>query len=452
MKCPYCGYDKIQPNYNFCPNCKKSFKENDFADKAIEHDKDHSQEGSTIKDKIRLIEFMGVTSGGDAYREYVPEERETRANLTKEELTEQLKDIASHKVDAPHYLHRNAMCYSIDPPRQITIPCDNCGNTISISSWDEHTQTIERIVKDIRKLGYQSSVMRLCAECAEKQDVKPILYPRTDNNGYGCYLFAFRADESSDFTYSISCDLLDFRIVLAFLENKSTFTNDDDIIHLREEVPIIEYMTGLHLSEKDIELRDTIWTIAGRRVKIIGDLRRKMDELRDDIRSSGLDPNSIFDGLQYILTTKDQMESGKDYHTKETERTMYEGTNNNKRREIGDGAENESAKEWKQLPEEKIRLVMEDMAINNKNIIRVIRGNRDDRREELHGIRETEIEKTDKTVFENLRDLLRSFFAKKSEQKRQCATCGGLIPKNEISCPRCGAPVIGGNAASEKKS
>ena len=28
MKCPFCGYDKIQPNFNFCPNCKKSLKDN----------------------------------------------------------------------------------------------------------------------------------------------------------------------------------------------------------------------------------------------------------------------------------------------------------------------------------------------------------------------------------------------------------------------------------------
>lgn len=28
MKCPYCGYDKIQPNFNFCPLCKKPLNEN----------------------------------------------------------------------------------------------------------------------------------------------------------------------------------------------------------------------------------------------------------------------------------------------------------------------------------------------------------------------------------------------------------------------------------------
>lgn len=27
MKCPYCGYDKIQPNFNFCPKCKHSLRE-----------------------------------------------------------------------------------------------------------------------------------------------------------------------------------------------------------------------------------------------------------------------------------------------------------------------------------------------------------------------------------------------------------------------------------------
>lgn len=27
MNCPYCGYDKIQPNFNFCPSCKKPLNE-----------------------------------------------------------------------------------------------------------------------------------------------------------------------------------------------------------------------------------------------------------------------------------------------------------------------------------------------------------------------------------------------------------------------------------------
>lgn len=28
MRCPYCGYDKVQPNFNFCPLCKKPLNEN----------------------------------------------------------------------------------------------------------------------------------------------------------------------------------------------------------------------------------------------------------------------------------------------------------------------------------------------------------------------------------------------------------------------------------------
>ena len=48
MKCPYCGYDKIQPNFNFCPKCKKSLKEQDLTKNSIEHDDEQTQEKGFI--------------------------------------------------------------------------------------------------------------------------------------------------------------------------------------------------------------------------------------------------------------------------------------------------------------------------------------------------------------------------------------------------------------------
>lgn len=48
MKCPYCGYDKIQPNFNFCPECKRTLKEKREAKQVIEHGELHPQEKNFI--------------------------------------------------------------------------------------------------------------------------------------------------------------------------------------------------------------------------------------------------------------------------------------------------------------------------------------------------------------------------------------------------------------------
>lgn len=48
MKCPYCGYDKIQPNFNFCPKCKRSLKEQNETKQLEEYNEHLSQEKGFI--------------------------------------------------------------------------------------------------------------------------------------------------------------------------------------------------------------------------------------------------------------------------------------------------------------------------------------------------------------------------------------------------------------------
>ncbi len=48
MKCPYCGYDKIQPNFNFCPKCKRSLKEQNETKQVEEYNEHLSQEKGFI--------------------------------------------------------------------------------------------------------------------------------------------------------------------------------------------------------------------------------------------------------------------------------------------------------------------------------------------------------------------------------------------------------------------
>lgn len=48
MKCPHCGYDKIQPTFNFCPKCKNSLKEQSQTKGVVEHNDDQTQEKGFI--------------------------------------------------------------------------------------------------------------------------------------------------------------------------------------------------------------------------------------------------------------------------------------------------------------------------------------------------------------------------------------------------------------------
>lgn len=48
MKCPYCGYEKIQPNFNFCPKCKRSLKESNETKQVEEYNEHRSQEKGFI--------------------------------------------------------------------------------------------------------------------------------------------------------------------------------------------------------------------------------------------------------------------------------------------------------------------------------------------------------------------------------------------------------------------
>lgn len=48
MKCPHCGYDKIQPNFNYCPKCKRPLKEQGNAGNATVSDGDTYQEKGFI--------------------------------------------------------------------------------------------------------------------------------------------------------------------------------------------------------------------------------------------------------------------------------------------------------------------------------------------------------------------------------------------------------------------
>ena len=56
MKCPYCGYDKIQPNFNFCPKCKRPLNEQQEMPNNVEHDVEAPQEKGFLNRAFSLAQ------------------------------------------------------------------------------------------------------------------------------------------------------------------------------------------------------------------------------------------------------------------------------------------------------------------------------------------------------------------------------------------------------------
>ena len=55
MKCPYCGYDKIQPNFNFCPRCNRSLKEQGTAPQHVDRDPQQPQQPQLSKFQLKRL-------------------------------------------------------------------------------------------------------------------------------------------------------------------------------------------------------------------------------------------------------------------------------------------------------------------------------------------------------------------------------------------------------------
>lgn len=426
MKCPYCGYDKIQPNFNFCPKCKKSLKENDFADKVVEHDKDHSQE--------------------------------------KERLIEELKALATQKITDNDWGHDTAMCYSryIAPPQIVKVKCGNCNKIERIKDYEDDLKVIEESVAEIRRLGYQASVIRLCPECAAKQGVVPILMSHENIRTYHdlkaiglgeiglkaielkfYYLFAFRLNKTSDIIYSISGDKHDFRTVAKFLR--------DNIVPMGQEneIAIIEYMTGLHIPREGVAF--DIWKIAEERISYLE--RWKMhNEKAAEMRAVEREMKELDRWSRVGMTYEAITQKFDEWKAEKTKRELeVQAKCEKKLAETLDeikkqlDRERDSAKISRNLPADNIQRMMEHMLRECLYISEMEKNAQDAE------AREIEASKADKSFLGRLRELMRKSFGNNAALKK-CAICGNELQADTIQCPRCGAPVIDGNAASEKKS
>ena len=163
-----------------------------------------------------------------------------KKSLSKEELIERLKNLPS-SIDRP--LDRGAMCYSIMGPQPYTSTCESCGKQVERVGYDSVNNHIKAIVNEMKALGYDVKVELLCSECASKHiafDVHKILKESTYN------VFFFKPKDQEKYHVAMSDSTIDYKIVLAFLNNKPTYVGSCGCEYMvREKMDVIKRMTGI---------------------------------------------------------------------------------------------------------------------------------------------------------------------------------------------------------------
>ena len=181
-------------------------------------------------------------------------------NKSREELIERLKEISTEEVPIERY--RGAMCYSIAPPEELKTTCDYCKNTITYTGWKNDIK-IPEIVDEMSRLGYDVKTAVLCNDCfkrlkseiylgvgdtLELDDGHTIDLSCSDRN----FVFYFRTSPNEPYHCALSSFQDNYSAVLAFFKGEKSYIGYL-IRHtekfIAEEIPIIEFMTGLKIDE-----------------------------------------------------------------------------------------------------------------------------------------------------------------------------------------------------------
>ena len=178
---------------------------------------------------------------------------------TNEELIQRLKEIAAEEVPLEKRSGWNAMCYRMAIHPDMTGICDMCNKTFTYFAMGNEN-AIPETVNEIVELGYDAKVQVLCEECA--QNIKDELYPNTgdelvldDKNKIylSCsdrnFLFYFRAKSEEPYHRALIGARYDYKLVLAFLEGKSSYRYHGKEYLLKDYIKTIEFMTGLKIDE-----------------------------------------------------------------------------------------------------------------------------------------------------------------------------------------------------------
>lgn len=87
-------------------------------------------------------------------------------SLNREELIEQLKELAAQEL--PTYLanHIGAMCYAPSMIDSFSTICQHCHRPLTYQAFHSDEEMFNSIIKEIKDLGYDASLEVICGSCA----------------------------------------------------------------------------------------------------------------------------------------------------------------------------------------------------------------------------------------------------------------------------------------------
>ena len=161
----------------------------------------------------------------------------------KKGLIEKLKSLLGFD-DGPILM--GAMCYETHMPSYVTLKCDMCS---SEKEYDEFLMTedeeILSIIGQIKALGYDAKLIRVCADCANKLGFRYKDGMLLQDSVMYC-IFYFKNKGQKEYHITRSEDPDDYRAVLAYLKKEKSFTDQNEAIHwVSDNKEEIKRMTGI---------------------------------------------------------------------------------------------------------------------------------------------------------------------------------------------------------------
>lgn len=181
-------------------------------------------------------------------------------SLNREELIEQLKELAAQEL--PTYLanHMGAMCYAPSMIDSFSATCQHCHRPLLYQAFNNDEEKLNSIISDIKALGYDVTFEVICGSCAlkAKEEAEFFDLPFTseaDIYEEGTYhLFGFKTKSDKDYHQAITEmeSLYDYQAVLAFLKGDTYFKDSYNRYHsIMDEQDTIKRMTGIGIKEND---------------------------------------------------------------------------------------------------------------------------------------------------------------------------------------------------------